>query len=134
MGRNFIGAERDKSYIAAARKRIAGVTPLPADAIAEAPTKRSEPRVAFASIVEAGMIEPGAVLVDAKKRFKVVVRADGAVAQGAVVGSIHKVGALVQGAPACNGWTFWHVEKRGKLISIDDFRNNVREQMREAAE
>ena len=134
LGRNFIGAERDKSYIEAARKRIAGVKPLPADAIAEAPAKRSEPRVAFASIVEAGMIEPGAVLVDAKKRFKAVVRADGAVAQGAVVGSIHKVGALVQGAPACNGWTFWHVEKRGKLVSIDDFRTSVREQMREAAE
>jgi modification methylase len=107
---------------------------LPKDAIAEAPAKRNEPRVAFASIVESGMIEPGAVLVDSKKRYKAIVRADGAVKQGGIVGSIHKVGALVQGAPACNGWTFWHVEKRGKLVCIDDFRTDVRTQMREAAE
>lgn len=134
LRRNFIGIERDKGYITAAKKRIASVEPLPEDAIAEVPTKRSEPRVAFASIVESGMIEPGAVLVDSKKRYKAVVRADGALKQGTVVGSIHKVGALVQGAPACNGWTFWHVEKRGKLVCIDDYRSNVRAQMREAAE
>jgi modification methylase len=134
LGRNFIGIERDKGYIAAAKKRIGAVVPLPKDAIAEAPAKRNEPRVAFASIVESGMIEPGAVLVDSKKRYKAIVRADGAVKQGGIVGSIHKVGALVQGAPACNGWTFWHVEKRGKLVCIDDFRTDVRTQMREAAE
>ncbi|MGE3246240.1 MAG: site-specific DNA-methyltransferase [Beijerinckiaceae bacterium] len=134
FGRNFIGIERDKGYIVAAQKRIQAVEPLPADAIAEAPSKRTEPRVAFASIVEAGLIAPGTVLTDAKKRHKAVVRADGALKQGAIVGSIHKVGALTQGLPACNGWTFWHVEKRGKLVCIDDFRSSVREQMREAAE
>jgi modification methylase len=134
LGRNFIGIERDKGYLAAARKRIAAVEPLPKDAVAEAPAKRSEPRVAFASIVESGLIEPGTVLVDTKKKHKAIVRADGAIKQGAIVGSIHKVGALTQGLPACNGWTFWHVEKRGKLVCIDEFRSSVREQMREAAE
>ena len=134
LGRRFIGIERDKTYIAAARKRIAAVEPLPTDAVCEAPAKRSEPRVAFASIVEAGLIAAGTVLTDQKRRHKAVVRADGALKQGAVVGSIHKVGALTQGLPACNGWTFWHVEERGKLISIDEFRSSVRAQMREAAE
>jgi len=134
LGRSFIGIERDKGYLAAARKRIAAVEPLPKDAVAEAPAKRSEPRVAFASIVESGLIDPGTVLVDAKRKHKAIVRADGAIKQGAIVGSIHKVGALTQGLPACNGWTFWHVEKRGKLVCIDEFRSSVREQMREAAE
>ncbi len=134
LSRNFIGIERDETYIAAALKRIAAVEPLPEDAIAEAPTKRSEPRVAFASLIEAGLIAPGTVLVDQKRRYRAVVRADGAVKQGTTIGSIHKVGAVAQGLPACNGWSFWHVEKRGKLVSIDEFRTSVRAQMREAAE
>ncbi len=44
------------------------------------------------------------------------------------MGSIHKVGALVQGLPACNGWTFWHAERGGKLVCIDDFRTKMRAQ------
>jgi modification methylase len=41
---------------------------------------------------------------------------------------------LVQGLPACNGWTFWHVEREGRLAPIDDLRAVMREAMREAAE
>ena len=37
-------------------------------------------------------------------------------------GSIHKVGAALQGAPSCNGWTFWHIEDGGKLKPIDTLR------------
>lgn len=134
LGRNYIGIERDKGYIKAASKRIAAVKPLPKDAIAETPAKRSEPRVAFASVVEGGFIAPGNVVMDQKKRHRAVVRADGAIKHDTMVGSIHKIGALVQGLPACNGWTFWHVERDGKLISIDSFRSDIRAQMREAAE
>ena len=38
---------------------------------------------------------------------------------GAVRGSIHKVGAPVQNAPACNGWTFWHFERSGDGVPLD---------------
>ena len=82
-------------------------------------------------MVEAGLIAPGAVLTDEKKRYRAVVRADGALLFGTIVGSIHKVGALAQGLPACNGWTFWHVEKRGKLVCIDDMRTAIRVQMKD---
>jgi modification methylase len=37
-------------------------------------------------------------------------------------GSIHKVGAALQGAPSCNGWTFWHVEQAGDLLLLDSLR------------
>lgn len=131
LGRHFIGLERDKTYIAAAHKRIAAVTPLPENAIAEAPAKRSEPRVAFSSVVEAGLVAPGDVLMDAKKRYRAMVRADGALTFGTIVGSIHKIGALAQGLPACNGWTFWHVERNRKLICIDDMRAQMRLQMKD---
>jgi modification methylase len=134
LRRSFIGIERDPSYAAAARKRIEAVEPLVEEAVAAAPTRRSEPRVAFASVVEAGLVEPGETIVDTRRRHAALVRADGAVAAGPAVGSIHKIGALVQGLPACNGWTFWHVERAGRLTPIDDFRANMRAMMRAAAE
>ena len=97
-------------------------------------TAREAPRVAFAALIERGMISPGAKLVDAKRRHKALVRADGAVALGDAVGSIHRIGALAQGLDACNGWTFWHVERNKKLTLIDEFRAEIRATMSVAAE
>src|SRR5271167_4442137 len=134
LGRSFIGVERDPAYAKAARERIDAVEPLPELALAIAPTRRSEPRVAFSSVVEAGLARPGERLVDAGRRHSALIRADGAVAAGPAVGSIHKIGALVQGLPACNGWTFWHIEREGRLAPIDDLRAAMRATMREAAE
>ena len=134
LRRSYIGLERDAGYAKAARERIAEVVPLDAAGVAEAPTKRSEPRVAFLSVVESGLVAPGECLVDAKGRHRAVVRADGALALGPAVGSIHKIGALAQGLPACNGWTYWNVERAGRKVSIDDMRASMRAQMRDAAE
>src|SRR3984957_1576435 len=134
LHRAFIGLERDELYANAARARIDAVAPVPVDAIALAPTRRSEPRVAFASVIEAGLIRPGEHLIDSRRRHAALVRADGALTLGPGFGSIHKIGALAQGLPACNGWTFWHVERAGALTLIDDMRASVRATMREAAE
>src|SRR5229473_1464566 len=126
LGRHFIGVERDGAYAAAAERRIAGVEPLPAPAIASFATAREAPRVPFAALLERGMILPGALLCDAKRKVKALVRADGAIALGEKVGSIHRIGALAQGLDACNGWTFWHLETPRGLISIDALRAEVR--------
>ncbi len=134
LRRDYLGVERDHGYADAASARIAAVEPLSEGAVALAPSKRSEPRIAFASLVEAGLVAAGATLTDAKRRHKAVVRADGALAIGSIIGSIHKTGALVQGLPACNGWTFWHFESEGTLAPIDDLRTQAREQLRVAAE
>ena len=134
LGRDFIGAERDPGYALAATARIAAVQPLPRDALSQAPTKRGEPRVAFASVVEAGLISPGTMVMDEKRRHKAMVRADGTLALGDIVGSIHKIGALAQGLPACNGWTFWHLENDGNPVVIDSFRAMIRAEMRTAGE
>ena len=134
LGRGYIGLERDPVYAAAAQARISAVEPLAADALAPMPTRRSEPRVAFSSLIEAGLVQPGEILSDASGRHRALVRADGALKLGPAVGSIHKIGALVQGLPACNGWTFWRVQRAGQPVSIDDLRANIRAQMREAAE
>ncbi|MGB6491464.1 MAG: site-specific DNA-methyltransferase [Methylovirgula sp.] len=137
LGRRCIGIERDAAYAAAARARIGAVAPLPEATIAAVPSKRSQPRVAFASVVEAGLVEAGETLVDERKRHRALVRADGTLALAgslAIVGSIHKIGALAQGLPACNGWTFWHTERSGKLAPIDALRATIRENLKTAAE
>ncbi|MDE2018397.1 MAG: modification methylase, partial [Hyphomicrobiales bacterium] len=132
--RRFLGFERDAGYAEAARARIAAALPLPAQAVAPAPSKRAAPRVAFAALVEAGLVAAGETLVDARRRTTALVRADGAVALGDIVGSIHKTGALAQGLPACNGWDFWHVEREGLLRPIDFLRGQARAAMAVAAE
>jgi len=129
LGRHFIGIERDEVYAAAALKRIAAVKPYDADALRWTVPKRAETRVPFGSLVEQGVILPGTTLTDDRKRFNALVRADGSVAAGAFEGSIHRVGALVQGAEACNGWTFWHLEQQGRLMPIDHFRAEWRERL-----
>jgi modification methylase len=134
LGRSFIGIERDRAYAKAARARIDGLTPLPPGAIEPVQDKRSEPRIPFAAIVESGLIAPGEILTDEKQRHTAIVRAEGTVAIGPITGSIHKIGALAQGLPACNGWTFWHFEREGRFAPIDDLRSMVRARLREAAE
>jgi modification methylase len=126
LRRSFIGLERESVYAEAARARIDAVVPLEAHLLVETPSKRSEPRIAFAALVEAGLIAPGEVLRDEKNRHEVTVLADGSVALGQIVGSIHKIGALAQGLPACNGWTYWHRRTAGGLEPIDEARARYR--------
>src|SRR6476659_7827203 len=113
-----------------ASARIAAGAPLPARAIAPFMTAREAPRVPFAALIERGLIVPGARLCDAKRKIEALVRADGAIALGETVGSIHRIGALAQGLEACNGWAFWNVQKSAGLVSIDALREEIRSQMR----
>ena len=129
LGRHFIGIEREDTYIAGALKRIAAIKPLSAQAIETVVPKRQAPRVAFGSLVEMGLISPGTELYDERQRFSAMVRAAGSLVSGQHMGSIHRVGALVQGAEACNGWTFWHARQGSRLAPIDDFRTQVRAEM-----
>ena len=129
LGRHFIGIERETTYSVAALKRLAEIKPLPAEALIAPTPKRQAPRIAFGALVEQGLITPGAELFDARQRFSALVRADGSLSAGPHSGSIHRVGALVQGAESCNGWTFWHHEREGRLAPIDELRGAVRAQM-----
>jgi modification methylase len=129
LGRHFVGIERDAGYAAAALKRLAAIRTAPEAAIAATVPKRQAPRIAFGALVEQGLIAPGAELVDARRRFSALVRADGSLTSGGHTGSIHRVGALVQGAEACNGWTFWHQERDGRLAPIDELRGRIRAQL-----
>lgn len=125
LGRQWIGIERETAYIEAAQERIDAALPLDESALTTMQSPKAAPRVAFGTIVETGMLLPGAVLTDAKRRFRITVRADGSVLSDCgAIGSIHKVGSVVQNAPACNGWTFWHYEAADGLKPIDALRQN----------
>ena len=122
LGRQWIGIEREPAYLEVARERIAATLPLDESKLETIPEKRSQPRVAFGLLVECGLVPPGTVLMDGKRRWKAAVRADGSLSCGPLVGSIHKVGAGLNKAPSCNGWTFWHVERHGRLMPLDVLR------------
>jgi modification methylase len=130
LGRRFIGLERDPAYADVARKRIAAVRRADPDSIEPTGSKREEPRVPFGWLVERGLLQPGEVLSDPSGRWTARVRADGTLISAEHKGSIHQVGAAVQGAPACNGWTFWCVvADGGKRVPIDVLRAKLRADM-----
>ncbi len=122
LHRHYIGIERHPAYVEAALGRVRRVRPSPDEGVATTPVKRDSPRVPFGSLVERGLIEPGTLLMDRTRKVQAVVVADGTIRVGALQGSIHKVGAEVQNAPTCNGWTFWHFEREGTLVAIDVLR------------
>jgi len=126
LGRHFIGIERDKEYARIARSRIADIAPADPEAIETTKSKRAEPRIPFGWVVERGLLPPGTVLQGPQKRHRAKVRADGTLVCGDATGSIHQIGAHVQGLDACNGWTFWQFESNGSLVSIDVLRQRLR--------
>ncbi|MGD8325337.1 MAG: site-specific DNA-methyltransferase [Sphingomonadales bacterium] len=130
LGRNYIGIEREQRYIDIARARISGVETAPDEALEITGSKRAQPRVPFGHLVERGMLEPGMKLFDSRRKVAAKVRADGTLVVNDASGSIHQIGAHVQGAPACNGWTYWHFERKGELLPIDVLRQKVRAEMR----
>jgi modification methylase len=129
LGRHFVGIEREAAYRRIAEERLARVRPCEAEALEVQGGRRAEPRVAFGVLVERGMLRPGEELWSLGGRHKAKVRADGTLVGQDVKGSIHQVGAHLEGAPSCNGWTYWHFRREGGLVPIDVLRQQVRAEM-----
>lgn len=122
LGRQWIGCERESQYRDAALERIEMALELDESAITTMQSPRAAPKVAFGTLIETGWISAGTVLTDKKRRMSATIRADGSLVSGSDVGSIHGLGAKLQGAPSCNGWSFWHIEHEGELKPIDAIR------------
>jgi modification methylase len=129
LGRRFIGIERDPEYVRVAQRRIESIVEGDADAIAVTRSKKAEPRIPFGTLVERGLLKPGAILTGLGGRHRAKVRADGSLVCADATGSIHRIAAHVQGLDACNGWTFWHFEHRGTQVPIDLLRQQVRAEL-----
>ena len=129
LGRDYIGIEADSGYARLSRSRLKSVTPLePAD-LETVKGARSAPRVPFGALLENGFLKPGDRLFSRGRRHAARIRVDGSLTTGEATGSIHRVGAQLMQAPACNGWTFWHYEDKGKLAPIDLLRRRYRSEM-----
>lgn len=130
LGRSYIGIERESSYIEVAEDRLKKIARLGDGEILHTPAKREEPRIPFGWLIERGLLKPGTVLTDSKQKFEARVGADGnLIAEGKAGpyrGSIHRVGAALQGAPSCNGWTYWHVKQGKSYVPIDALRQKIR--------
>ncbi len=124
LGRRWIGIEREAGYCAAAIERIEAALPLDESALRTMQAPKGAPRVAFGVLVENGLLAPGTVLTDAKRKHRATVGADGSLICGDTAGSIHKLGAMLQSAPSCNGWTYWHYEAADGLKPIDALRQD----------
>jgi modification methylase len=130
LRRQYIGIEKHPSYAEAAITRIRNVQCAPTDAVGANLFRHSLPRVSFGSLVESSVISPGSYLYDRSQSVRAIVEADGSIAveiPGSelqiVRGSIHKVGAVIQKTPSCNGWTFWHFQRGDDLVTLDHMRD-----------
>ncbi|MEM9717290.1 MAG: site-specific DNA-methyltransferase [Pseudomonadota bacterium] len=130
LGRHFIGIEREADYIEVAEKRLSKIRKWDRESLQVSQSKRAEPRVPFGQLVERGMLRPGEQLVGPSGKAAKI-RADGTLIAHDVKGSIHQVGAALEGAPSCNGWTYWHFKREGKKIPIDILRQQIRSEMRD---
>jgi modification methylase len=123
LGRRFIGIEREEAYIKIARERIDGITELWEEAGWTDGEKTKQARVPFEVLVKEGIIRAGDLLY-ARKPYDAAARVlnNGSLEYKDAAGSIHKIGALVQQTPSCNGWKFWRVLTDNKLRLIDELR------------
>ena len=126
LQRNFIGIEKDKEYVKLSKERLKKTKVLKEEVVTIAKSRKELPKVPFGELVEQGIIPPGAVLTDKKERFKATVSIDGTLKIKDLTGSIHQMGAKIQGLPSCNGWDFWHVKNKSKSILLDEIRSNYR--------
>tara|TARA_B110000967_G_C18856259_1_gene547386 strand:+ start:728 stop:1852 length:1125 start_codon:yes stop_codon:yes gene_type:complete len=129
LGRDFIGIEREEAYRIAANRRIKEARKYDRDALEVTQSKRMEPRVPFGQLVERGLLQPGETLESLNGRHKAKVRADGTLISTETKGSIHQVSAALEGAPSCNGWTYWCFKREGKSVPIDLLRQQIRSEM-----
>jgi modification methylase len=85
--------------------------------------------VAFAALLESGLLQPGQALYFNRKRDQTAtVLADGSLRlPDGTRGSIHRIGATLLQAPSCNGWDHWYYEDgAGDLTVIDNLREQIR--------
>ena len=127
LNRKFIGIEKNKEYMKYAKNRIKETKILNEEELVITKNLKTEVKVPFGNLLESGMLKIGSKLHDINKKHKAIIRADGSLCTDKKVeGSIHTLGAILQGHNACNGWQYWYYEKNGKLESINTLREEIR--------
>lgn len=121
LGRKYLAFEKDKTYVKISLERLKKIKPLDKDLIEYKVEKRLA-RIPFGNLVEKGLIKPGELIYSKDLKHKSKVLSDGSIQYRDVVGSIHKISAFILNRERNNGWEFWFVKRKNKLISIDEVR------------
>jgi DNA modification methylase len=124
LGRRFIGIEREPEYIEIAKKRIDSITELWEESEWVEEEKIKQIKVSFENLIKEKIIKAGDVLYT-RRRYNTTafVLENGTLQYKDTIGSIHKIGAVIQQTPSCNGWKFWYIFRNDKALLIDDLRN-----------
>ncbi len=125
LGRNYFGIEKDKKYFRAAYNRINSTKVIEDNYLDTIENTKSKPRIPFGSLVEMGIIKPGSILFDQKRKFNAKIMADGSLKHKGNEGSIHRVAAKIMGTESYNGWTYWYCNIKGNSVSIDNLRQRL---------
>ena len=125
LGRKYFGIEKDKKYFSAANIRINSAKIIKDNYLDTIENTKSKPRIPFGSLVEMGIIKPGSVLFDQKRKFNAKIMADGSLKHKGNEGSIHRVAAKIMGTESYNGWTYWYCNIKGNSVSIDNLRQRL---------
>ena len=125
LGRKYFGIEKDKKYFSAAYNRINSTKVIEDNYLDTIENNKSKPRIPFGSLVEMGIIKPGSILFDQKKKFNAKIMADGSLKHKGNEGSIHRLAAKIMGTESYNGWTYWYCNIKGNSVSIDNLRQRL---------
>ncbi len=125
LGRNYFGIEKDKKYFSAAYNRINSTKVIEDNYLDTIENTKSKPRIPFGSLVEMGIVKPGSILFDQKRKFNAKIMADGSLKHKGNEGSIHRVAAKIMGTESYNGWTYWYCNIKGNSVSIDNLRQRL---------
>ncbi len=130
LKRNFIGIEKEKTYIKPAKARIDAITPVDNEHCLEYQSKKAQPRIPFGLVLEKGMLSPGDKLYNSKGVELATLKSDALLISEQGSGSIHQIGAKVQNLPACNGWVYWYYkDENNQLKPIDELRQTIRQEI-----
>ncbi len=133
LNRNWIGIEKDETYVNLARERIESITVETMEKnVLEVRTPRQiSHRIPFGELLELGLLAPGqSLFFQGNPKQKALIKADGKLLYGDMSGSIHAVGRHLMDGNPCNGWTVWqYQDKDGNLRLIDHLRIELRKQI-----
>ena len=123
LGRNFIGIEREEKYINVAQNRINNINNVIPEIYLVENNKKEQPKISFATLVNEKYINIGEILYT-KKRYnkQAIVLNNGLLEYNGYINSIHKIGSIIQDSISCNGWKFWYIIRNGKVLLLDDIR------------
>jgi len=125
LGRKYFGIEKNKEYFRAANERINKAKVIQDEYLDSIINNKSKQRIPFGSLVEMGIIKPGTILFDNKRKFNAKIMVDGSIKHKDSEGSIHKVAAKIMGTESYNGWTYWHCNVGGSIVPIDSLRQRL---------